>query len=155
MALPCSEASVERVFSHLKIIVGDHRHSLRDDILEALLTIRLNNNRNVVELCHRLEAICGELSSGQPVDPPAEPSEKPRAGLEGLGELMARGLLPPPPCSPSRAKEKHHSTACSQPQQRVARWSEKGIASRIIPQFPGKSDGDCSQPMMALDMTKQ
>jgi hypothetical protein len=40
--LPCSEAAVERVFSHLRFLFGDYRHSLSPDLIEAMLVIRLN-----------------------------------------------------------------------------------------------------------------
>jgi hypothetical protein len=70
LTLPCSEGAVERVFSHFKIITGDHRHSLGDDILEALLTIRLQSSANAADLTTRLAKICAELTPRDPVSPP-------------------------------------------------------------------------------------
>jgi hypothetical protein len=40
--LPCSEAPVERVFSILREIFGSRRHSMKEDLVEAKLTIILN-----------------------------------------------------------------------------------------------------------------
>jgi hypothetical protein len=70
LTLPCSEAAVERVFSHFKIITGDHRYPLGDEILEALLTIRLQRSANAAEVSTRLAKICAELTPRNPVFPP-------------------------------------------------------------------------------------
>ena len=43
LQMPCSEASVERLFSHLKYLFGKKNYNLSDDILNAQLGIRLGN----------------------------------------------------------------------------------------------------------------
>jgi hypothetical protein len=40
--LPCSEVGVERAFSRFELIFGDHRRSIQDDLVEALLIIKLH-----------------------------------------------------------------------------------------------------------------
>jgi hypothetical protein len=37
--LPCNETGLERVFSWLKLISGDHRRSIQADLIDALLVI--------------------------------------------------------------------------------------------------------------------
>jgi hypothetical protein len=44
--LPCSEASVERVFSHMRHMLGDRAQTMHGDLLEARLTIKLNVSPN-------------------------------------------------------------------------------------------------------------
>jgi hypothetical protein len=55
--LPCSEVSVERAFAHLCLILGKHRQSIGDDLLDAILVIRLTNSFSVGFLDERLRAI--------------------------------------------------------------------------------------------------
>jgi hypothetical protein len=43
LRMPCSESEVERVFSHLRRLFGDHARHTRDDRVEARLTIMMNN----------------------------------------------------------------------------------------------------------------
>jgi hypothetical protein len=62
--LPCSEAGVERAFSRLGLIFGDHRRSIRDDLAEALLIIRLHGIPNGQGASDSLDKIPGWGSSG-------------------------------------------------------------------------------------------
>jgi hypothetical protein len=39
----CSESEVERVFSHLRRLFGEDARHTRDDLIEARLTIMMNN----------------------------------------------------------------------------------------------------------------
>jgi hypothetical protein len=55
--LPCGESGLERAFSHLLLILGKHRHSMGDDLLDAILVIRLTNTFSVGFLDERLRAI--------------------------------------------------------------------------------------------------
>jgi hypothetical protein len=41
--MSCSEAGVEKAFSRIGLIFGDHRNPIQDDLIEALLVIRLDN----------------------------------------------------------------------------------------------------------------
>jgi hypothetical protein len=43
LGMPCSEAEVERVFAHLRRLFGDHAQHSRGDLVEARLTIMMNN----------------------------------------------------------------------------------------------------------------
>jgi hypothetical protein len=45
--LPCSEAGVEMAFSRLRLVFRYHRRSIQDDLIEALLLIRLHSIPNV------------------------------------------------------------------------------------------------------------
>jgi hypothetical protein len=45
--LPCSEAGVESALSSLGLVFGDHRRSIQDDLIEALLVVRLPGIPNV------------------------------------------------------------------------------------------------------------
>jgi hypothetical protein len=62
--LPCSEAAVERVFSHLRFLFGDYRHSLAPERVDALLVVRLNHesatNNNAKMLAQCLERAASE-----------------------------------------------------------------------------------------------
>jgi hypothetical protein len=40
--LPCSEAAVERAFSHLKILLAKTKHHMLNDLLGCLLFLRTN-----------------------------------------------------------------------------------------------------------------
>jgi hypothetical protein len=62
LTLLCSEAVVEHVFSPFKVSVGDHRRSLGDEILEALLTIRLQSTANAAAMSTRFATISAELT---------------------------------------------------------------------------------------------
>lgn len=42
LSVPVTEVSVERLFSHLKIVVSDRRTNLRSEIIEAILFLRIN-----------------------------------------------------------------------------------------------------------------
>jgi hypothetical protein len=62
--LPCSEASVERAFSHLRFLFGDYRQSLGAEIVEAMLVIRLNredlHRTDIRGLTHSLNNVIEE-----------------------------------------------------------------------------------------------
>jgi hypothetical protein len=55
--LPCSEAAVERAFSHLRYVLGTRRQSMGEDLLDAILVIRLNASVNIQDLDHRLASL--------------------------------------------------------------------------------------------------
>ncbi|ESN95827.1 hypothetical protein HELRODRAFT_179013 [Helobdella robusta] len=42
-SMPTSQASVERLFSALKLILSDNRQSMKEDLLSAILFIRMND----------------------------------------------------------------------------------------------------------------
>jgi hypothetical protein len=67
--LPCSEAAVERVFSHLRLLFGDYRHSLAPELVDAMLVIRFNHesatNNNAKMLTQCLERAVSE-NGGDP-----------------------------------------------------------------------------------------
>ena len=42
LALPPTQVSVERLFSALKILMSERRNKLKEDILKAMLFIRIN-----------------------------------------------------------------------------------------------------------------
>jgi hypothetical protein len=45
--LPCREAGVERTFARHWFVLSDHRRSIRDDVIEVLLVVRLHGISNV------------------------------------------------------------------------------------------------------------
>jgi hypothetical protein len=145
LTLPCSEAAVERVFSHFKIITGDHRHSLGDDILEALLTIRLHGSTNAVEKSTRLAKICAELTPREPLGPPigrgardipVPPSQ--RASVEPPQPFTPISSVYPVPVT----NEEEFPEMVRLPRgPRIARGSEDGVESRIQAELPAGVPG--------------
>ena len=51
LALPPTQVSVERLFSALKILMSERRNKLKEDILKAMLFIRIN--KWIVCICKR------------------------------------------------------------------------------------------------------
>jgi hypothetical protein len=43
LRMPCRESEVERVFSHLRCLFGNHDRHTWDDLVEARLTVVVNN----------------------------------------------------------------------------------------------------------------
>ena len=41
-AMPVTQVSVERLFSSMKVILSDHRASMKQDLLDAILFLRAN-----------------------------------------------------------------------------------------------------------------
>jgi hypothetical protein len=111
---------------------------LGDEILEAVLTIRLHSSTNTAEMSTRLAKICAELRARQPISPPVR---------ERVREEFVRAIQRLPPVSPQRiprteifltAVDSKALLASSflQSRPRIARWSEEGVASRIQEQMP-------------------
>jgi hypothetical protein len=69
--LPCSEAAVERAFSHLRLICGDNRHSLKPDLVDALLVTRLHcespRGADAQVFCYSLEQVDSASFAETPV----------------------------------------------------------------------------------------
>jgi hypothetical protein len=57
--LPCSEAAVARVFSHLRFVLGTRRQSMGEDLLDAILVVRMNDSPSV----HALDQSFGTLGT--------------------------------------------------------------------------------------------
>jgi hypothetical protein len=55
--LPCSEAAVERVFSHLRLVLGTRRQSMGEDLLDAILVVRWHETSTIQALNDRLESV--------------------------------------------------------------------------------------------------
>lgn len=47
MAIPPTQASVERTFSALALVLTSHRTNLGDEILENILLVRLNHDLSI------------------------------------------------------------------------------------------------------------
>jgi hypothetical protein len=113
--LPCSEAGVEGAFSCLGLIIGDHRRSIRDDVAEVLLIIRLHGIPNGQGASDIVDKVRGDPLGDDPGDWIQD--ERDRA--------------PPPP------PDEDASAPASQPQPRPVRWGEHALELRIRAQRPG------------------
>jgi hypothetical protein len=59
--MPCSEAEVEQVFAHLRRLFGDHAQRSRCDLVEAHLTIMMNNLDVSCEIMRGLSQVEHEI----------------------------------------------------------------------------------------------
>jgi hypothetical protein len=71
---PCSEAGVERAFSRLLSIFGDHRRSIQDDLVKDLLTIKLHRVPNCPASSRVLESVRGLWDPILSITRPAMPT---------------------------------------------------------------------------------
>jgi hypothetical protein len=112
--LPCSEAGVERAFSRLELVFGDHRRSIQDDLIEPLLLVRLHGISNVPGSSQVLDSLGRDLSTRGDGDQPHDES----------------GAGPPP------TQFGGTDTLASQPEPKPARWGEGALELRIAGQLP-------------------
>jgi hypothetical protein len=118
--LPCSEAAVERAFSHLRIICGDHRHSLKPDLLDALLVNRLHGDSSESPTGLDPRAFCESLermNNGTITDDRFETILTRHVIRRGLTNF-ANGHRPTPNAVPPQSYQHH-------------RWGEEEIGRRL------------------------
>jgi hypothetical protein len=81
MRMPCSEAEVERVFSRMRVIFGDHRRRIRRDLLESRLILQMNGSMMTSDRLSALESLEREDDAnpdeGQMTPPVAWESARP------------------------------------------------------------------------------
>jgi hypothetical protein len=68
--LPCHEDGVEKAFSRLGLVFGDHRRSIHDNLIEALFVVRLHDIPNVPRSSQVLDSVGRDLSTWSNSDPP-------------------------------------------------------------------------------------
>jgi hypothetical protein len=109
--LPCSEASVERVFSHMRQMLGDRAQAMHGDLLEARLTIKLNVGRKQTaeEFCSAVDRFIHE-----------------NGDLQDVEQLRTTETVPIP-------------VAQGQPQI-LGRWSGPRLAAEIRGQLPPRTE---------------
>jgi hypothetical protein len=84
--LPYSEAGVERAFSRLGLIFGDHLRSIQDDLVEALLIIKLHRIPTCPASSSVLESVRGDLRPDSVDHPAGDADGAPvPSGLHGDG----------------------------------------------------------------------
>jgi hypothetical protein len=107
--LPHSEAGVERVFSHLGSIIGNHRRSIQDDLSKALLVIKLHDIPNAAGLSCILDRVHSDPAGDHP--------------SQWTGDEHHRAPPPPP--------GEDCSAQASQPQPRPTELGENALALRV------------------------
>jgi hypothetical protein len=112
--LPCDEDRVERAFSRLGFIFGDHRRSIQDELVAALLIIKLHRAPNCPASSSVLERVCTPLRPDS-VNHPADDADGSRSppGIAGDG-----------------------SQSASQPEPRLSHWRAGAIELTIGAQPP-------------------
>jgi hypothetical protein len=115
--LPCIEAGVERAFSSLGFIYGDHQRSIHDDLVEALLIIKLHRVPDCPASSSVLETVRGTPGPDS-VDHPAGDAD----GARSPPGLPGDGIQP-----------------ASEPEPGHSRWRADALERRIEAQPP---DGD-------------
>ena len=55
-SIPVTQVSVERLFSSMKFILSDHRASMKQDLLDAILFLRANGQLDK-ETIHLIESM--------------------------------------------------------------------------------------------------
>jgi hypothetical protein len=100
--LSCSETGIERALSRLGLVFDEQRHSIQDDLIEALLVVRLHGIPNVPRSSQAVDSVGRDLSTWGDGDLPHD---------------ERGGGLPP-------AQGGGTDTPTSQPEPRPARWGE-------------------------------
>jgi hypothetical protein len=89
--LPFGGAAVEWVFSHLRFLFGDYRHSLTPGLVEALLVIKLNREYVASDQAQTLASCLGRVVREDGGDPAAWMGPGPGNDNEALGDSAGRG----------------------------------------------------------------